>query len=367
MFDYNKHKVIPITTKQKILAQASDYEKFGGLTGKTLDELGNAKHELEERELQIRDLAMQSSAKFTDIMRVNSELKDKIEFLQDLATNLSIRNEELEQKNKELEKQKAENTKLETDLRKNLEQVVLKEKELELQRDRLERQVNEKTDELIKSQKLAIIGELASRMAHDLRNPLSTIKNVVELMENKQKLRIEEKIIYYGKLHRAIDRISHQVDDVLEYGKASQLQLQSANITNIIRQIVTDSNFPPELKVNVDNVDLRMNVDVRKIEAVITNLLINASQATNNKGTINVRIIDNGSNAILAFEDSGPGIAPQNLQKVFEPLFTTKQTGTGLGLSICKKIIEQHGGNISVKNNPTTFIIRLPKNLKVQA
>jgi two-component system sensor histidine kinase HydH len=300
-------------------------------------------------------------------MRVNSELKEKIDFLQDLATNLSVKNEELEKKNKDLEIQKAENTKLESDLRRNLEKVVLKEKELELQRDHLERKVNEKTDELIKSQKLAIIGELASRMAHDLRNPLSTIKNVVELMENKQKLRIEEKIIYYGKLHRAIDRISHQVDDVLEYGKASQLQLQSANITSIIKQIVADNNFAKDIKVNIDNVDLRLNVDVRKIEAVITNLLINATQAIDNKGTINVRLLDNGSNAIFAVEDSGPGIEPQNISKIFDPLFTTKQIGTGLGLSICKKIIEQHGGNISVKNNPTTFIVRLPKNLNTQA
>ncbi|WP_100182126.1 sensor histidine kinase [Candidatus Nitrosotenuis aquarius] len=349
------------------MAQATNYEKFGGLAEKALDDLGNAKHELEERELQIRDLAMQSSARFSELMRVNSELKEKIDFLQDLATNLSLRNEELEKKNHDLEIQKAENTKLESDLRKNLEKVVLKEKELELQRDQLERQVNEKTDELIKSQKLAIIGELASRMAHDLRNPLSTIKNVVELMENKQKLRIEEKIIYYGKLHRAIDRISHQVDDVLEYGKASQLQLQSVNITSMIKQIIVDNNFSKDVKVNVDNVDLKLSVDARKMEAVITNLLINAVQAIDNKGTINIRILDNGSNAIFAIEDSGPGIPPQNISKIFDPLFTTKQTGTGLGLSICKKIIEQHGGNISVKNNPTTFIVRLPKNLNPQA
>lgn len=348
------------------MAQTSDFEKFGGLTEKTLDDLGNAKHDLEEREIQIRDLAMQSSARFNELMSVNSELKGKIEFLQDLATNLSVRNEELERKNRDLEIQKDENTKLESDLRRNLEKVVLKEKEIELQRDQLERQVNEKTDELIKSQKLAIIGELASRMAHDLRNPLSTIKNVVELMENKQKLRIEEKIVYYGKLHRAIDRISHQVDDVLEYGRASQLNLQSANITNIIKQIIADSNMSKDIKINVDNVDLRMNVDIRKMEAVITNLIVNATQAMDGRGTINVRLLDNGSNAIFAVEDSGPGINPQDLPKIFDPLFTTKQTGTGLGLSICKKIVEQHGGNITVKNSPTTFIVRLPKNFSAQ-
>ncbi|HSA98236.1 MAG TPA: ATP-binding protein, partial [Candidatus Nitrosotenuis sp.] len=288
--------------------------------------------------------------------------KEKIEFLQDLTTNLSIRNEELEKHNQELEEQKIENSKLSEDLKKNLDKVVLKEKELELQKVQLERQINEKTEELIKSQKLAIIGELASRMAHDLRNPLSTIKNVVEVMENKQKMRIEEKIVYYGKLHRAIERISHQVDDVLEYGRSTKLNLQTCQITKLINQAISDGNFSNGIKINVENSDMKINVDTRKMEAVFTNLLVNAAQATDNKGTVNVRILDNGSNTIIAFEDTGPGIPQSEMTKIFDPLFTTKQTGTGLGLSICKKIVEQHGGSIAVKNNPTTFIIRLPKN-----
>ena len=65
---------------------------------------------------------------------------------------------------------------------------------------------------------------------------------------------------------------------------------------------------------------------------------------------------------MIAFVDSGPGISPENIEKIFEPLFTTKQLGTGLGLSICKNIIEQHGGSITVKNNPTIFLVKLPKN-----
>lgn len=342
--------------------QTSDFVKFSNLTGEAINELDQAKNELEDRGNKLRELASQSNARFNEIFKVNSELKEKIEFLQNLASTLSIRNEELEKKNQELERQKAENTRLAADLRRNLEKVVLKEKEIEIQRDQLERQVNEKTDELIKSQKLAIIGELASRMAHDLRNPLSTIKNVVELMENKQKIRIEEKIMYYGKLHRAIERISHQVDDVLEYGKATQLNLRTEYISQIINQIISDSNFSPSIKFSVEKSDVKANIDVRKMEAVFTNLLINAAQAINDNGIINVRILDNGSNVMIAVEDSGPGIPENIMPKIFDPLFTTKQTGTGLGLSICKRIVEQHGGSITAKNSPTTFLIRLPKN-----
>lgn len=342
--------------------QSNDFAKISGITGNAMNDLNQARNELEERESQIRDLAAQSNYRFTEMMKVNSELKEKIDFLQNLATTLSIRNEDLEKKNQQLEIQKSENSKLATDLRKNLEKVVLKEKELELQRDQLERQIGEKTDELIKSQKLAIIGELASRMAHDLRNPLSTIKNVIEIMENRQKIKIEEKLVYYSKLHRAIERISHQVDDVLEYGKATRLEMQTCNVADTINQIIADGGFSSNIKFNVEKSEVKINMDLRKMEAVFTNLIINSAQAISDDGNITIRIIDNGANVMIAFEDSGPGIPEDIMSKVFDPLFTTKQTGTGLGLSICKKIIEQHGGSITAKNNPTTFIVRLPKN-----
>jgi two-component system sensor histidine kinase HydH len=138
--------------------------------------------------------------------------------------------------------------------------------------------------------------------------------------------------------------------------------LQTCNITQLIKRVIEDNNFPNDVKINVENADVKMNVDLTKMDAVMTNLLVNATQAIGNKGTINVRIIDDGANVMIAVEDSGPGIPQDQLTKIFEPLFTTKQTGTGLGLSICKKIVEQHGGNITAKNNPTTFIIRMPKN-----
>lgn len=342
--------------------QSSDFAKFADLTGDAMNDLNLAKSELEERGNQIRELAIQSNSRFNEIMRVNTDLKEKIDFLQNLATTLSIRNEELEKKNRQLEVQKAENTKLAADLRKSLDKVVLKEKELELQRDQLERQIGEKTEELLKSQKLAIIGELASRMAHDLRNPLSTIKNVIEVIESKPKIKIEEKIMYYAKLHRAIERISHQVDDVLEYGKSTKLNLQICNLSQTINQFILDGSYSPGIKFSVEKCDVKLNIDVQKIEAVFTNLFLNSAQAMSDNGNINVRIIDNGGNVIIAVEDSGPGVPDELLGRIFDPLFTTKQTGTGLGLSICKKIIEQHGGSITAKNNPTTIIIRLPKN-----
>ena len=337
-------------------------EEFLGFKGKALKDLDTAKSELEKRAAQIKELATKTSEQFGGAIKINSDLKGKIVFLQDLISSLSKKNDELEKTNKELKIQKEENTKLTIDLRNNLEKIVLKEKELELQRDYLARQVDEKSSELMKSEKLVIIGELASRMAHDLRNPLSTIKNTIELMESKPKLKIEEKLQYYGRLRRAMNRMSHQVDDVLDFVRTSELKLQPYSVLDIINIVKDSITIPNDVKIKIDQENVRINCDYRKIEAVFTNLLLNAIQAVENKGEVRIRIIDNASDILVAVEDSGPGILPENLNKIFDPLFTTKQLGTGLGLSICKSIIEQHGGSITVKNNPTTFLVRLPKN-----
>ena len=348
--------------KKSLEGELSEFEEFSNFTDKAFDELDQAKVELEDKAVQIKEIASKSSEQFTGAIKMNSALKKKTDFLQELTSSLNTRNAELEKMNKELQKQKTENGNLTSDLRRNLEKVVLKEKELELQRDFLSRQVDEKTDELLKSEKLAVIGELASRMAHDLRNPLSIIKNVIEIMEAKPKLKIEEKLQYYGKLRRAMNRMSHQVDDVLDFVRASDLKLQRYSILDLIISAKDNITIPNDVKIIVEEIDAKLNCDYRKIEAVFSNLMLNAVQAIGNKGEVNVRIMENSADIVVIVEDTGPGIPKELMNQIFDPLFTTKQLGTGLGLSICKNIVEQHGGNISLKNDPTTFMVRLPKN-----
>ena len=348
--------------KKSLEGELSEFEEFSNFTDKAFDELDQAKVELEDKAVQIKEIASKSSEQFTGAIKMNSALKKKTDFLQELTSSLNTRNAELEKMNKELQKQKIENGNLTSDLRRNLEKVVLKEKELELQRDFLSRQVDEKTDELLKSEKLAVIGELASRMAHDLRNPLSIIKNVIEIMEAKPKLKIEEKLQYYGKLRRAMNRMSHQVDDVLDFVRASDLKLQRYSILDLIISAKDNITIPNDVKIIVEEIDAKLNCDYRKIEAVFSNLMLNAVQAIGNKGEVNVRIMENSADIVVIVEDTGPGISNEIMNQIFDPLFTTKQLGTGLGLSICKNIVEQHGGNISLKNDPTTFMVRLPKN-----
>ena len=98
------------------------------------------------------------------------------------------------------------------------------------------------------------------------------------------------------------------------------------------------------------------------MEAVFANLITNSIQAINEEGNITIQASSNDDDIIIKIVDSGPGMTESVISKIFDPLFTTKSHGTGLGLSICKTIVEQHGGKISVKSNPTTFTITIPKN-----
>jgi len=112
--------------------------------------------------------------------------------------------------------------------------------------------------------------------------------------------------------------------------------------------------------INLPEKDFEINCDARKIEGVLSNMINNAVQALDGKGEIDIETKSDSEFFTIKIKDSGPGISDENLDKIFEPMFTTKTTGTGLGLVICKSIIEQHGGTISVTNKPTTFTIKLP-------
>jgi len=214
------------------------------------------------------------------------------------------------------------------------------------------------------SEKLQVIGELAARLAHDLRNPLSVIKNVVEIMETKQRLRIEEKIICYGRLHRAISRISHQIDEVLDFVRPSKLTIANNLLNEIISSAIEKIAKPDGVVINLPNNFVYISCDFIKFEVMITNLIINAIQAMNNSGQVDIVLSDDDKFATLQVIDRGSGIPKDVLPKIFEPLFTTKQIGTGLGLASCKAIVEQHNGTIHVSSSVgkgTTFTIQIPK------
>jgi len=250
-------------------------------------------------------------------------------------------------------------------INKNLKQFVnMRTRELEEQKDNLEYLVEEKTQAVLKAERLSAIGELSGRLAHDLRNPLSVMKMSIDLIkQHPADAKISDSIITkrLDLIEKSIDRISHQVDDVLGYVRNSPLKLSTISLRTIILGSIDKVNVPHDVTITVSDSDAILSCDSIKLDAVFINLIVNAIQAIPQGGTIEIQIRSNNDEVIIDFIDSGVGIPQEFMNKIFEPLFTTKQKGTGLGLASCKNIIEQHNGKISVKNNPTTFTITLPK------
>jgi len=215
----------------------------------------------------------------------------------------------------------------------------------------------------VKKERLTAMGELAASMAHDMKNPLATIRSAAEIVKRNAKGDDEEMKKILERMDRAIYRMAHQIEDVLNFVRITPLEIKKTSIRSLLDSVIESLEMPKSITVDLPKNDLQILCDERKIEIVFINLILNAIQAIgNNQGKITIRISEKENFAVIEIEDSGPGIPEEYFSKMFEPLVTSKQKGTGLGLATCKNIVEQHGGTITAKNNPTTFTVKLPLN-----
>jgi len=339
-------------------------EKMSSMTVIAQKELELAKYELDEKELLLEELAETTNQKIKEAAKTNRELKTKVEFLQELSSNLDGENKKLQIANAELETQKIHYKKIKAKLRLDLENLIVREKELEIQRTQLSYEVQEKSKKLAQATKMATVGQLSSALAHDLRNPLTVIKSTIELIRLENKNLDEKTSRKFSRIDNAVKKIVYQINDVLDFVRESELHLKRVTISSVIESAVLNVNTPSTVRIKKEFRDVIINCDARKLEAVFTNLITNAIQAIEDNGEIRIKVFDDGENALVKVSDTGPGISKNTMDKMFEPLFTTREIGTGLGLSICKTIVEQHGGTIQVSSPPTVFTLSLPKNLR---
>ena len=206
----------------------------GDLVERELQELSIAENELVEKEKHLNHLTSESIVKLKEVSKINQDLKNRVKSLQELSLSVNAKNDELKKANQELEKQKSYNYQMSLDLKANLEKVLEKERELSMQRDFLAKQLEETTKDLVKAEKFAVIGEFAARLAHDLRNPLSVIQNTMDIMSLKPSMRIDERLQYTARFKRAVQRMAHQIDDVLNFVKKTDLLMQNASVFSII-------------------------------------------------------------------------------------------------------------------------------------
>ena len=205
-----------------------------------------------------------------------------------------------------------------------------------------------------KKERLLTIGAIASRMSHDIRNPLSIIR---VSLDNLKALygSDKQKVDQIEKIDRSINRITHQVDDVLDYVRERPRDMSKVKISEIIFESLDSLNVPDNIKLILPENDAELLCDKKQCSIALNNLILNGIQAIDGEGTVEITIEENNDEILVRVKNSGKKIPKENLNKIFEPLFSTKQKGTGLGLASVKSIIESHGGKISVSSPPYNF------------
>jgi signal transduction histidine kinase len=222
---------------------------------------------------------------------------------------------------------------------------------------------------LIDAERLAAIGELSAAVAHGIRNPVSGIRAAAQLasLELPDGHPLRENI---GDIIAEADKLEARIKTLLDFAKP----FQPNPVACRLEQIVADAVASLRNRLAAQDVDLvvdlppalpEVELDYAQIEQVLIGLLSNAVEAMPGGGRITItgRIADDGRRLLLYVGDTGPGIAPDQLKRVFELFFTTKASGTGLGLAVAKRVVELHGGKIAVESEPgtgTRFTIELP-------
>jgi two-component system sensor histidine kinase AtoS len=223
------------------------------------------------------------------------------------------------------------------------------------------------TDQLIRADRLAAMGELTAGVAHEVRNPLGVIRASVQLLEDAEydAVRTHDAA---EVIKQEIDRLDRVIKALLDFGRPSKPTLVRTDLNEVLEDVVLFTNrFAKQSDVRIEKELAEglppVNGDPDQLKQVFLNLVTNAVQAMGEVGgIIAIETRANGDYVEVAVMDNGPGIAAVDLPKVFDPFFTKRAEGTGLGLTIVHRIIDEHEGHIEVVSNPggTMFVVTLP-------
>ena len=244
---------------------------------------------------------------------------------------------------------------------------VLRDYSADLERTMAERnrELREAQEKLLRREKLSILGQMAGSVGHELRTPLATIANAVSYL--KTLLTSGDKdILEYLDIIRDEARAAEKfIRDLLDLSRIKSFDRQVIPIADVVTWILTRQPPPEAVQVTLDLPDdlPDLFVDPTHVEQIFINLISNACQAMPQGGTLTIRARPDDGMVSIEVSDTGVGIALEHLNKLFEPLFTTKPKGIGLGLAVSKNLIEVNGGSISVESDAgkgSVFLLRLP-------
>jgi len=232
-------------------------------------------------------------------------------------------------------------------------------------------EIENKTIQLKKTERLAAIGELAAMVGHDLRNPLTGIANANYYIKVKHGQKMDEKGTAMLKIiDDAIKYSNKIISDLLEYSREVKPDVIQTTPNHILKQTLSSMEIPTKIKVIDKTQDMpKIKVDPTKVQRVFQNIIKNAFDAMPNGGELTIKIAQLNDTAQISFTDTGIGMTQEILSKIWTPLFTTKAKGMGFGLAICRRIVEAHNGQISIEsevNKGSTITVILPIDPKIK-
>ncbi|NOZ87759.1 MAG: PAS domain-containing protein [Deltaproteobacteria bacterium] len=207
---------------------------------------------------------------------------------------------------------------------------------------------------LMRSEKLAALGELSASLAHELRNPLASMSGSIQLLKSELKMEGEYKKLMEIVVKEA-DRLDNLVQDFLSFARPAAPVFQHVDLAGLLSDTVklvgNDSKFSKKAPLSLSAPGrLVVRGDPNQLTQVFLNLLYNALEATKQGGEVTIKVETERGKIRVVIEDQGPGLTKENISRAFDPFFTTKESGTGLGLSVVHSIIENHGGGVSIEN-----------------
>lgn len=248
------------------------------------------------------------------------------------------------------------------------EQLRLSHEQLEYQVRRLRDELADKNRQLARKERLAALGEMAAGLAHEIRNPLGGIQLFASLLE-KDLGHLPEQRALSQKISSGVGALNQLVSDILNFAGEIRLQLSHTDLSVLVAECVgllgeLIQRFGSQVVIEIPS-GACAYADTSRLRSAILNLLRNALEAAREGGRVKVSLCDGRERGTICLRiaDSGPGIPPEQMDKIFNPFFTTKASGTGLGLSTVHRIIDAHGGHIRVTNSPdggACFSVELP-------
>jgi signal transduction histidine kinase len=232
----------------------------------------------------------------------------------------------------------------------------------------LEEKVARQADRLRRQEHLALLGEIASGLAHEIRTPLGALLTGIKLLEKGDQERSEEEFVL-SLLEKETLRLREKLSEFLAYARPGEPRLTRGLVADLLHETVVQLRQDTELTKDVEITyvpspeEKPCYFDQGKMKEVLLNLAINGLQELNGKGSLKLTSYQSRHRQWIQIEDSGPGIAEGDLDQIFKPFFTRKKEGTGLGLAIAQGIVEDHGGDIEVHSSAgegATFTVSWP-------